>query len=151
LTEREGSELIGMRLDMKNKTRFERESGFVLVEVLSLLFFLLAISGSLLMYQTTAKAKGDAILRLTAMYLAQTELAHVEQIAARRGLSTAENFSWLGEPSDLNLNGGRFSVNCSVKMTEEDICLAVAEVKWPYLGRERKIILERLILDTPIL
>lgn len=120
------------------------ETGFILWEVLALAFFLSAVAVGLLMYQTAAKAKSDGIHRLTALYLAQTEFSHLERAAAT-GTITTGVWDWRGEPTDLELNGGKFVVSGEVVVENVGVYLATVRVTWQERGRNRQITLERLL------
>ena len=131
---------------MKNKRKPD-EGGFILPEVLLLAMFVAAVALSLVMYQTSVRAKSDGMHRLTAVHLAQTEFAHLEQIAATGNIKDNAVWDWLGEPSDLTLNNGAFTVTAKTTGQNAAVYLATVDVVWRSGGRERQITWQRLLVN----
>ena len=122
------------------------ERGFLMLNVI-FLTMITAFAAMILLNAAPRIRNPQSTLRLTALYLANEQLAHLESIAAAGGeLPT----SFQGEPQDLiteNLSADNpieFEVETKI-ISNGNLRKVTVEVKWTAAGRDDSVKVERTI------
>ena len=130
------------------RRRAERgQGGFFLIEVLVLSFIVLSCGAAVMMYRVLDRSRAASEAELTAIYLAQEQLARLEAQPAAY-LRAHEEPPWLGEGSmPLEMNQVAFDVSSRVVPSAETTSLASAEVRvsWSTDGRRREETFRKLV------
>lgn len=129
------------------RRKAERQGGFFLVEVLVLSFVVLSCGAAVMMYRVLDRARAASEAELTAMYLAQEQIARIEAQPASY-LRSHEELPWLGEgDAPPERNRVVFDVSARVVPSVEAASLASAQVRvaWSVDGRSREETFYKLV------
>lgn len=128
------------------------ERGFALLNVI-FLTMITSFAAMILLNAAPRVKNPQPTLRLTALYLAEEQLAYLENKAAN-GELTASSYDFLGDPSELTINN--FSEKISITFDMEttvtesgNLRKATVIVSWTFGGKNSKIETERTILFVP--
>ena len=127
------------------------ERGVIFLSVI-LLTLIVSLAAAILMRSTAEIKRPHAILRLTALHLANEQFAAVESMAAAGNLP-AGNISWQGLSEDLTTKnlGENFPVNFDVRTTVksyqsyENLREVVVKVAWEVGGKNYNVEFERVV------
>lgn len=123
---------------------FGDEKGFFLAEAIVISFILLGMSACMVMYKNAVAMRTDNAARTTAIFLAREQIARVGERAAKNAVSPG-SAAWLGDASDLTLNGFRFAVDTDVALYDADFFRVEVTVKFDVRGKRGEEKFERLV------
>lgn len=129
--------------------RLNDERGFMLLNVI-FLTLITSFAAMILINAVPRVRNPQAVLRLTAIYLANEQLAMIESKAAAGEL----NLNYLGKPEDLTTENYSENVPITFKVTSTDkpngnLHAVTVKVEWTVNGRDSFVELERTIRVVP--
>ena len=89
------------------------ERAFALLETIILSMVVVGLLGLAMAMQTAVKTKVTAAAQIGAVFLAQEQMASLKE-RHQNGELSAGNVEWLGEKSDLSLNGTAYAVETTL-------------------------------------
>ncbi len=129
--------------------RLNNERGFMLLNVI-FLTLITSFAAMILINAVPRVRNPQAVLRLTAIYLANEQLAMIESKAAAGEL----DLNYLGKPEDLTTENYSENVPITFKVTSTDkpngnLHAVTVKVEWTVNGRDSFVELERTIRVVP--
>ncbi len=129
--------------------RLNNERGFMLLNVI-FLTLITSFAAMILMNALPRVKNPQSVLRLTAIHLANEQLAMIESKAAEGEL----NLNYLGKPEDLTTENFSENIPITFNVTSTDkpngnLHDVTVKVEWTVDGRENFIELERTIRVVP--
>ena len=119
------------------------DKGYFLLEALVLGAILIALAAGLLSYAKAETVRARDACRLQGLFLAQAQLAMVEERAAH-GVLTPGSLPWLGETDDLSPNGTEFTVTTTITAAGREYDVEVT-ANWHKGGKEGSVSLHRVV------
>ncbi len=131
-----------------NKKNFimKEENGWFMMDAAALCFILMALAGTLGMYQSSLNSRNAAAMRMAAMHIAETQCSYLEEQAYSGCLSNG-NIQWQGRPEDLTQNGIPMEVHTLITPGEEPLQQIEIKVTWNLKGKEESFLLERSVRE----
>ena len=129
--------------------RLNNERGFMLLNVI-FLTLITSFAAMILINAVPRVRNPQAVLRLTAIHLANEQLAMIESKAAAGEL----DLNYLGKPEDLTTENYSENVPITFKVTSTDkpngnLHAVTVKVEWTVNGRDSFVELERTIRVVP--
>ena len=127
------------------------ERGFMLLNVV-FLTLITSFAAMILLNAAPRIRNPQAALKLTAIHVANEQIAMMESLAAEEGIFKT---NWLGEPEDLTTknfseeNPTEFKVSTTTKKSVGNLRYVTVKVAWTVEGREDFIEIERTIRIVP--
>lgn len=127
--------------------RARAQQGWLLLETIVLGLMLLAAVSCLQVYQKSVELRQADGVRTTAVFLAREEYSRLQCRADRAAAAVRPTtYGWLGSPTDLQANGGSYTVEAVVG-DGHDGCLPVrVAVGWQTSGHSGTVTFERMIV-----
>lgn len=129
--------------------RLNNERGFMLLNVI-FLTLITSFAAMILINAVPRVRNPQAVLRLTAIHLANEQFAMIESKAAAGEL----DLNYLGKPEDLTTENYSENVPITFKVTSTDkpngnLHAVTVKVEWTFDGRDSFVELERTIRVVP--
>ena len=128
------------------KTFLREEHGWFLMDAAALCFLLAAFAGTLSMYCSSLHMRHSALMRTSAIHIAETQCSYLEEIAYSGKLPTGD-VPWLGRPDDLSQDGIPMAVRTTVAPMEAPMQQVFIKVTWTLRGKEESVLLERQLRE----
>lgn len=133
------------------KKFFHDQRGFALFETV-LLTLITSFAAMILLNAVPRVKNPESTLKLTALYVAEEQFAHLESFAAAGNLNSG-TYSFQGRDEDLTTeNAGaaiKFTVNTQVINAGTNICRVTVKVSWKFGGKDFEISCERMMRVVP--
>lgn len=133
--------------------KLNNQRGFMLINVV-LLTLITSVAAMILMNAATRLKNPQAVLRLTAIHLANEQFAILESLAAQK-IYPEERTTFQGEPSDLtseNFGNGtpiKFNVETTKVIVNGNLRGVTVKVSWTFGGENFELETERTIRVVP--
>ena len=125
---------------------FRKEQGWFLMDTVVLCFLLAAFAGALGMYHSSLYSRHTALMRTSAIHIAETQCSYLEE-QAYSGKLPEGDIPWLGRPDDLSQDGIPLEVQTTVAPLEPPMQQILIKVTWKLRGREESVQLERHVRE----
>ena len=133
------------------KKFFHDQRGFALFETV-LLTLITSFAAMILLNAVPRVKNPESTLKLTALYVAEEQFAHLESFAAADNLNEG-SYSFQGRDEDLTTeNAGapiKFTVDTQVINAGTNICRVTVKVSWTFGGKDFEISCERMMRVVP--
>ena len=124
---------------------WKNEQGFLLMETLLICLVILSLSGVFLAYRLSGQMYRVNRSRITALYLAQEQMAYAVELGAEGNLKSGE-LPWLKGDQKLSVNGQTYCAHTeSTEEAGEGFYLVKVTLEWDQFGKKKEMELHRVV------